>query len=78
MGELYQHLLGQADFQSTQSRQRLMRRLREAMIKCIILNGIPVVMEGFQSLAKVEQPEDPDHSFTRYDRSLLLECHFTS
>lgn len=42
-----------------------MRRLREAMIKCIILNGIPVFMEAFQSLASMEQPEDQDHSFTK-------------
>lgn len=31
----------------------------------MILNGIPVVMEAFQSLAAVEKPEDQDHSFTR-------------
>jgi len=39
--------------------------MREAMIKCIILNGIPIVMEAFVSLAKQEMPEDQDHSFTR-------------
>jgi hypothetical protein len=36
------------------------------MIKCIILNGIPIVMEAFVSLAKVEKAEDQDHSFTRH------------
>jgi len=41
--------------------------MREAMIKCIILNGIPIVMEAFVSLAKQEKPEDQDHSFTRKD-----------
>jgi hypothetical protein len=41
--------------------------MREAMIKCIILNGIPIVMDAFVSLAKQEKPEDQDHSFTRKD-----------
>ncbi|KAH9206274.1 AhpD-like protein, partial [Leptodontidium sp. 2 PMI_412] len=47
------------------SRQALVRRMREAMIKCIILNGIPIVMEAFVSLAAVERPEDREHGFTR-------------
>lgn len=77
IGDLYQHLLRQPDDQSTGSRQRLVRRSREATVKCIILNGIPIVMEGFQSLAKVEQPEDQDHSFTKYDKTPLA-CLITS
>lgn len=37
------------------------------MIKCIILNGIPIIMEAFVSLAKQEKPEDQDYSFARKD-----------
>jgi hypothetical protein len=40
--------------------------MREAMIRCVILNSIPVVMEAFVSFTKVEKPEDQDHSFTKY------------
>jgi hypothetical protein len=46
------------------------------MIKCIILNGIPVVMEAFMALAQVEKPEDQDHSFTRcVVASTIVEKH---
>jgi hypothetical protein len=44
--------------------------MREAMIKCIILNGIPIVMEAFAALAKVEASEDQEKSFTR---SVLID-----
>lgn len=37
------------------------------MIKCIILNGIPSVMDAFVSLAKEEKPDDQDFTFTRKD-----------
>ena len=65
-----------ASYQTPTERQALVRRMREAMIKCIILNGIPVVMEAFQSLAKEERPVDQDHSFTRYAPAPL--CFATS
>jgi hypothetical protein len=46
------------------------------MIKCIILNGIPVVMEAFMALALIEKPEDQDHSFTRcVVASTIVETH---
>ncbi|KAK3371793.1 hypothetical protein B0T24DRAFT_706856 [Lasiosphaeria ovina] len=51
-----------------ESRKHLARRLREAMIKCIILSGIPKVMLAFHSLAAVEQEQDQDHSSTRTTR----------
>ncbi|KAH6861012.1 hypothetical protein BKA58DRAFT_44462 [Alternaria rosae] len=67
IGSLYNYIISQPSYQTSVDRQRLVRRMREAMIKCIILNGIPVVMEAFVSLAKQEKPEDQDHSFTRKD-----------
>ncbi|KAI4912750.1 hypothetical protein J4E90_006156 [Alternaria incomplexa] len=67
IGPLYNYIISKPSYQTSAERQRLVRRMREAMIKCIILNGIPVVMEAFVSLAKQEQPEDQDHSFTRKD-----------
>jgi hypothetical protein len=62
VGPLYTHLC--RDYQTPAARQALVRRMREAMIKCIILNEIPIVMEAFAALAKVEAPEDQEKSFT--------------
>ena len=39
--------------------------MREAMVKCIILNGIAVVFEAILSIAGEEQEEDKDYSFSR-------------
>ncbi|CAM6001185.1 unnamed protein product [Sphagnum balticum] len=66
---LYTHLSN--EYQTPEARKALVRRIREAMIKCIILNGIPIVMEAFAALAKVEKPEDQDKSFTRSVSSFL-------
>jgi hypothetical protein len=70
VGPLYSYLA--RDYRTPAARQALVRRVREAMIKCIILNGIPIVMEAFAALAKVEQPEDQEHTFTRSATILLL------
>jgi hypothetical protein len=67
---LYSYLT--RDHRTPAARQAMVRRLREAMIKCIILNGIPIVMEAFTALAKVEQPDDQDHTFTRSATILLF------
>ncbi|WVN88931.1 uncharacterized protein L203_104146 [Cryptococcus depauperatus CBS 7841] len=65
IGALYQHVVQAEHLNTPESRKHLVRRLRETMIKCIILNGIPKVMLAFHSLAAVEQEQDQDHSFTR-------------
>ena len=39
--------------------------MREAIIKCIILCGIPKAMEAIMSVAKVEREEDMDYTLTR-------------
>ena len=36
------------------------------MVKCIIINGIPAVIEAVSAVSEVEQPEDQDLSCTRY------------
>lgn len=37
------------------------------MVKCIIINGIPVVIEAITSVANVEREEDKDYSCSRED-----------
>ncbi|KAK2611942.1 hypothetical protein QQS21_002048 [Conoideocrella luteorostrata] len=64
-GQLYEHLVAQPRYQTSSDRQALVRRLREAMVKCIIINGIPVVIEAVTSISEVEKPEDQDFSCSR-------------
>ncbi|KAI0867482.1 hypothetical protein GGS24DRAFT_495295 [Hypoxylon argillaceum] len=66
-GRLYEHLVAQSQYQTSAQRQALIRRMREAMVKCIILNGIPAVIEAALSISEVEKPEDQDHSCSRED-----------
>lgn len=66
-GSLYTHLVAQPQYQTSAERQALIRRLREAMVKCIIINGIPVVIEAVTSVSQVERPEDTDLSCSRED-----------
>jgi alkylhydroperoxidase/carboxymuconolactone decarboxylase family protein YurZ len=65
VGHLYQYLIRLPQYQTPSQRQALVRRIREALIKCIMINGIPVVMGAFTSLAAVEAPADQDRSTTR-------------
>ncbi|KAI1329426.1 hypothetical protein F5Y16DRAFT_98134 [Xylariaceae sp. FL0255] len=64
-GRLYEHLVAQPQYQTSTERQALIRRMREAMVKCIILNGIPSVIEAIMAISAVEWPEDQDHSCLR-------------
>ena len=65
VGGLYKYLVAQSIYKTPQQRQRLVRRMREAMIKCIILNGIPIIFQALLSVAELEQDEDKDYSFSR-------------
>ncbi|KAF9777769.1 hypothetical protein IL306_004314, partial [Fusarium sp. DS 682] len=62
---LYQYLTSQEAYQTSESRQALVRRLREALIKATILVGVCKPIEAILSIAKVEKPEDRDYSETR-------------
>jgi hypothetical protein len=65
-GAIYLYLASQAAYTTSPQRQRLIHRLREALIKCIPLTGIPSVIETVLSIVKVERPEDQYFSFNRY------------
>ncbi|KAG5813565.1 hypothetical protein H9Q74_005377 [Fusarium xylarioides] len=62
---LYQYLTRQEAYQTSESRQALIRRLREALVKTIILVGVCKPLEAILSIMKVEKPEDRDFSQTR-------------
>lgn len=63
--QLYLYLTLKPDFQTPSSRQALVRRLREALVKLISLIGVCKPIEAILSISKVEKEEDRDFSFTR-------------
>lgn len=63
--QLYLHLINQPAYQTPESRQSLIRRLREALIKSVPIVGVCKPIEAILSIAKREQPEDKDYTFTR-------------
>ncbi|KAI8675979.1 hypothetical protein NCS57_00500800 [Fusarium keratoplasticum] len=64
---LYLYLTRQEAYQTSESRQALVRRLREALVKTICLVGVCKPIEAILAIAKIEKPEDRDYSRTRQD-----------
>ncbi|KAF5001392.1 hypothetical protein FDECE_10955 [Fusarium decemcellulare] len=62
---LYLYLTSQDAYQTSESRQALVRRLREALVKTVCLVGVCKPIEAILAIAKVEKPEDRDYSTTR-------------
>jgi len=66
VGTLYSYLMAKPEYSSPESRQALVRRLREALVKNISILGVCKPMEAIFAIDKVERPEDKDYSFSRY------------
>lgn len=64
-GPLYSYLLTLPDYQTTEQRQSLIRRLREALFKAAVIVGVPKPIEAILAIAAVERPEDRDYTTTR-------------
>lgn len=62
---LYLHIISKPEYQTPESRQRLVRRLREALFKTIVLVGVCKPIEAILAIREVERPEDRDMSVTR-------------
>ncbi|KAE8444916.1 hypothetical protein EG329_014043 [Mollisiaceae sp. DMI_Dod_QoI] len=62
---LYTYLLNKPEFSSPESRQALIRRLREALVKNVSVQGVCKPLEALFSIAKIERPEDKDYSCSR-------------
>ncbi|PVH74623.1 hypothetical protein DL98DRAFT_519158 [Cadophora sp. DSE1049] len=62
---LYTYLIGKPQFSPPESRQTLVRRLREALVKNVALQGVCKPLEALFSFAKIERPEDKDYTFSR-------------
>lgn len=63
---LYTYLINKPQFSTPESRQALVRRLREALVKNVSVQGVCKPLESLFSIAKIERPEDKDYSFSRY------------
>ncbi|CAJ0543358.1 Ff.00g005380.m01.CDS01 [Fusarium sp. VM40] len=59
---LYRYLISQDPYQTSESRQALIRRLREALFKTIILIGVCKPLEAIISINQIERSEDCDFS----------------
>jgi hypothetical protein len=64
-GTLYTYLISQSQYQTSDSRKALIRRLREALVKNVSIQGVCKPLEALFSIAKIEMPEDRDFSFSR-------------
>ncbi|TVY23361.1 hypothetical protein LHYA1_G008320 [Lachnellula hyalina] len=65
VGTLYTYIVNKPDFSTPETRQALVRRLREALVKNISIQGVCKPIEALFSITKVERPEDKDYSFSR-------------
>ncbi|KAJ5370701.1 uncharacterized protein N7496_006793 [Penicillium cataractarum] len=63
--QLYLHLCSQPGNTTPTSRQAIIRRLREALIKAVPIVGVCKPIEAILSIGKVEREEDKDYTFTR-------------
>lgn len=63
--QLYLYLINQPAYATSAARQELVRRLREALIKSVIIVGVCKPIEAILSISKVERDEDKDYTFTR-------------
>lgn len=60
--QLYLYLTSQPAYSTSEARKQLVRRLREALFKSVIIVGVCKPIEAILSLAKVEKEEDKDYS----------------
>jgi hypothetical protein len=63
--QLYKYLISLPEFQTSASRQALIRRLREALVKLVSILGVCKPLEAVFNIAPLEREEDKDYSATR-------------
>ncbi|KKK15549.1 hypothetical protein P175DRAFT_0498693 [Aspergillus ochraceoroseus IBT 24754] len=63
--QLYLYLINQAAHATSESRKTLVRRLREALLKSVIIIGVCKPIEAILAIAKLEREEDKDFTPTR-------------
>ena len=66
-GTLYAHLIEKPLYATSEARQALVRRLREALVKSVSIIGVCRPLEAIFNIDAAQRPEDKDYSFSRYD-----------
>ena len=65
-GNLYTYLTQKPQYSTSESRKALVRRLREALVKCVSIMGICKPQGAIFAISAVEREEDKDYSCSRY------------
>ena len=65
VAELYLYLIQKPQYTSPEARKELMKRLREALVKCVSIVGICKPLEAVFCIDAVTREEDRDYSFSR-------------
>ncbi|ETN39395.1 uncharacterized protein HMPREF1541_05618 [Cyphellophora europaea CBS 101466] len=63
--QLYLYLIQQAQYSTSPSRQALIRRLREDLVKAVSIIGVCRPIEAIVAISNVEREEDRDYSCSR-------------
>lgn len=63
---LYKELINRAEYQSSEQRRALMRRIRETLFKLIVIVGVCKPLEAIFDIDAITRPEDKDYTFSRY------------
>ncbi|KAL9069027.1 MAG: hypothetical protein Q9161_005785 [Pseudevernia consocians] len=64
-GTLYAHLVEGPHYATSEARQALVRRLREALVKSVSIVGVCRPLEAIFNIDAVQRVEDKDYSFSR-------------
>jgi len=62
---LYSHLIAQPRYATPATRQALVRRLREALVKDVCVLGVCKPLDAIMEIHKIEREEDKDYSCSR-------------
>lgn len=62
---LYKYLISKPQYSTPESRQALVRRLRETLVKNVSIQGVCKPLEALFSISKIEREADKDYTFTR-------------
>ncbi|KAE8365935.1 hypothetical protein BDV27DRAFT_143984 [Aspergillus caelatus] len=65
--ELYLYVIQKEENSNPAARQAFVRRIREALVKCVSIVGCCKPIEAIIAISQVEQEEDRDYSLTRED-----------
>ncbi|KAH8598285.1 hypothetical protein B0O99DRAFT_58431 [Bisporella sp. PMI_857] len=72
---LYKYLINKAEYSTSDSRKTLIRRIREALVENISIQGVCKPLEALFGIIQIEREEDKDYSFSRENWSLNPETH---